>query len=51
MKFILNYVNTMKDTTYLDKEFQNIDTLVIWVNDNHPEFTSYQVIFLNTNLG
>lgn len=50
MRCILSYVNTTSVTDYVDKEFGDIFELWEHINKNYPDFTSYQVIFLKTEV-
>lgn len=42
--YTLSYVNTAADTVNYDKEFDTIIKLIAFVNDNHKNVTSYQII-------
>jgi hypothetical protein len=44
MRYILSYVNTKSATHEYDMVFDKLSTLEFFVKEQHPRFTSYQVI-------
>jgi hypothetical protein len=42
--FVLSYVNLENDTALYDREFNDMDELKAFVDGQHPDCTSYQVI-------